>query len=131
MKSIKHSFWKGLDHVRFLHSDWFSALADETFDLIISNPPYVEDDSPYLREGDVRFEPASALTSGSDGLNDIRFIATNAKSHLARGGYLMFEHGFEQGPAVRQIMSEHQLKNVNTVEDLSQLPRCTFGRDSN
>ena len=75
----KNAQLNNLESVRFLQSDWFSSLAGEVFDLIVSNPPYVENDSPYLRQGDVRFEPASALTSGKDGLVDIRYITFSCK----------------------------------------------------
>jgi release factor glutamine methyltransferase len=117
-----------LSNVRLLHSDWFAALAGERFDLIVSNPPYIETNDVHLGLGDVRFEPLSALASGADGLDDIRRILINAKNHLNSGGWLMFEHGYDQAARVRQLMQQAGFADVTSVRDLSGIERVTLGR---
>lgn len=119
-----------LSHVRFEQSDWFSALNGESFDLIVSNPPYVEDDSKYLNQGDVRFEPLSALTSGTDGLNDIRRICRSLAPFLNANGWVLFEHGNTQAEAVQQILRESGLSKIASRKDLNQQPRITFAHKS-
>ena len=116
------------DNVRLLHSDWFSALSDERFDLIISNPPYIESDDVHLSQGDVRFEPITALASGGDGLDDIRRILRDARTHLESGGWLMFEHGYNQALQVRTLMLAAGFKEVSSAHDLSGIERVTVGR---
>ncbi len=116
------------DNVRLLHSDWFSALSDERFDLIISNPPYIESDDVHLSQGDVRFEPITALASGGDGLDDIRRILRDARTHLESGGWLMFEHGYNQALQVRTLMLAAGFKEVSSALDLSGIDRVTVGR---
>jgi release factor glutamine methyltransferase len=115
------------DNVRLLHSDWFSALGDERFDLIVSNPPYIESDDEHLSLGDVRFEPLTALASGDDGLDDIRRILSEAKSRLNPCGWLMFEHGYDQAERVRALMREAGFNEVSSARDLSGIERVTFG----
>jgi release factor glutamine methyltransferase len=115
--------------VNFIESDWFSALADKCFDLIVSNPPYVARDDKHLHEGDLRFEPRMALTDESDdGLDAIRLIVTNAASYLQQGGWLMFEHGYNQDVAARQLMEQAGFIDVTTANDLAGIPRVTSGR---
>lgn len=114
--------------LRLLHSDWFSAVAGERFDLLASNPPYIADDDPHLEQGDLRFEPRTALASGPDGLDAIRIIAREACDHLLPGGWLLVEHGYDQGPAVRALMSEAGLQSVVTERDLELRDRVTLGR---
>ncbi|WP_166425533.1 peptide chain release factor N(5)-glutamine methyltransferase [Paraglaciecola sp. 20A4] len=117
-----------LPQVSFKQSDWFSNIANETFSLIVSNPPYVEDDSIYLRQGDVRFEPASALTSGPDGLNDIRLIIAKTQTYLAKEGWLVFEHGYQQAPGIQALFTKHGFEQIHSVNDLNGHPRITLGR---
>lgn len=117
-----------IDNVRLLRSDWFSALADERFDLIVSNPPYIEADDAHLSLGDVRFEPLSALASGQDGLDDIRRISSEAKEHLISGGWLMFEHGYNQAQRVRELLQQAGFVEVGSFLDLSGIERVTIGR---
>jgi len=114
-------------NLRLLHSNWFSALDAQTFDLIVSNPPYVEAADPHLQHGDVRFEPLSALASGADGLDDIRRIAAAAPQHLKPGGYLLFEHGYNQGEGCREILRQQGFLKVETIHDLAGLERVSMG----
>lgn len=120
----------GIDNASFLQSDWFDSVPDTAFDLIISNPPYVEQDSPYLTEGDVRFEPLTALVSGADGLNDIRHISACSLPYLVDTGVIMFEHGFQQAHGVAQILRDNRYTNITTKADLNNLPRLTFAYKS-
>lgn len=98
------------------------------FDLIVSNPPYIEEKDPHLSQGDVRFEPLSALVSGQDGLQDIRLIVEQARSFLNEGGYLLLEHGYNQGAAVRELLSVAEYENIETIKDYGLNERVTLGR---
>lgn len=118
-----------ITNARFMQSNWFSALQGR-FAMIVTNPPYVENHSEYLSQGDVRFEPASALTSGEDGLDDIRQIVSQAPSYLLPGGYLLIEHGFEQGAAVRQLLQQAGFEDATTIRDLNQCDRVTLAHTS-
>ena len=115
-------------NVRLLHSDWFAALGGERFDIIVSNPPYIDLDDVHLQLGDVRFEPLSALASGSDGLDDIRRIVADAKTYLAAGGWLMFEHGYNQAEPVRLLLLQAGFYKVSSMRDLSGIERVTLGQ---
>ena len=117
----------GISNARFVQSDWFSALEGRTFDIIVSNPPYIEESSPYLNEGDVRFEPKTALTSGEGGLKDIKFITRNAPQYLNKNGLLAFEHGFDQGRAVKAQLENNGFVGVQTVKDYGNHDRVTLG----
>ncbi|MCF8979237.1 MULTISPECIES: peptide chain release factor N(5)-glutamine methyltransferase [Pseudomonas syringae group] len=116
-----------LDNAEVLNSHWFSALEGRQFDLIISNPPYIAETDPHLSMGDVRFEPGSALTSGPDGLDDLRTIISEAPVHLSPGGWLLLEHGYDQGPAVRELLIRHGFERIQTRRDLGEHERITFG----
>ncbi len=116
-----------LDNAEVLNSHWFSALEGRHFDLIISNPPYIAETDPHLSMGDVRFEPGSALTSGPDGLDDLRTIISEAPVHLTPGGWLLLEHGYDQGPAVRELLIRHGFERIQTRRDLAEHERITFG----
>lgn len=117
-----------ITNIQFIQSDWFKALANRQFTIILSNPPYVAEHDPLLSQGDVRFEPPSALKSGPDGLDDIRLISKTASSHLLPDGWLLLEHGFEQGEAVQQILSGNGYNNISTISDLSGQPRVTIAQ---
>lgn len=117
-----------IDNVGFAHGDWLAPLADQRFDLIVSNPPYIEAADPHLTRGDLRFEPASALASGRDGLDDIRRIVDGARGHLAPGGWLLFEHGWNQGDAARALLHDAAYAEVFTAQDLEQRDRVSGGR---
>lgn len=118
----------GLSRVDFRAGDWYAPLHGDTFDLIASNPPYIADDDLHLARGDLRFEPRSALASGSDGLDDLRRIVTGATVHLKPHGWLLLEHGWEQGPAVRNLLLASRFEEVATVQDWEGRDRVTLGR---
>lgn len=115
-------------NVRFVHSDWFSALSNERFDLIVSNPPYIEEADVHLQQGDLRFEPRTALASGADGLDDIRRIVADSKDHLKEGGWLMFEHGYDQAVRARELLEAGGYSEVFSARDLSGIERVSGGR---
>jgi release factor glutamine methyltransferase len=117
----------GLSNVRFLQGDWLAPLNHQRVELIVANPPYIEATDPHLGQGDLRFEPASALASGGDGLADIRRIVRDAGQHLLPGGWLMIEHGWNQGHAVRGLMTAAGLAGVSTARDLEARDRVTIG----
>ncbi|MGA3682188.1 MULTISPECIES: peptide chain release factor N(5)-glutamine methyltransferase [Pseudomonas] len=117
-----------LDNAKVFHSHWFSAVEGQRFDLILSNPPYIASNDPHLVEGDVRFEPSSALVSGADGLDDLRLIVSQAPAHLEAGGWLLLEHGYDQGAAVRELLLAHGFEEIKTRRDLGDHERITFGR---
>ncbi|WP_321834526.1 peptide chain release factor N(5)-glutamine methyltransferase [Pseudomonas kulmbachensis] len=117
-----------LEKVNVFTSHWFSALADQRFDLIISNPPYIAAGDVHLAEGDVRFEPESALVAGADGLDDIREIIAASAQHLNAGGWLMLEHGYDQAAAVRQLLQDAGFAQVESRKDLGGHERITLGR---
>lgn len=114
--------------VRFVESDWFAALGAGCFDLIVSNPPYIVDDDPHLAEGDVRFEPRSALAAGPAGLDDLARIAAAAPGFLAPGGWLLMEHGYDQAAAVRGLLAAAGFVAVESAHDLAGIERITLGR---
>lgn len=117
----------GLTQVDFWVSDWFLALADKRFDIIVSNPPYIDPVDPHLTQGDVRFEPRSALTAGNGGMADIEHIAEQARSHLQGLGLLAFEHGYDQGQKVRDCLEQLGYQSIATVQDYGGNDRCTYG----
>jgi len=118
----------GLANVAFRQGSWHAPLADERFDLIASNPPYIASDDPHLAQGDLRFEPATALASGHDGLDDIRLIIAGAPAHLQPGGWLLVEHGWDQGEAIRALLEGAGFVEVETALDLEQRDRVSLGR---
>lgn len=115
-------------NVAFREGDWLAPLAGERFDLVASNPPYVAVGDPHLGQGDLRFEPAAALSSGADGLDAIRTIVRAAPAHLLPGGWLLLEHGWDQGAAVRELLRHAGFSDVKTAPDLEQRDRVTVGR---
>lgn len=117
-----------LHNVAVLQSDWFTALnAGDKFDLIVSNPPYIDPQDPHLQQGDVRFEPLSALIADEGGLADIRHIAAHAINFLNAAGWLAVEHGYQQGAAVRQIFQDCSFVEVRTETDYGGNERITLG----
>ena len=113
-------------NVTLLRGDWLEALAGP-FDLIISNPPYVDPDDHHLEQGDVRHEPRSALAAHDRGLADLRVITAQARERLADGGWLMLEHGHGQGSLVRRLLADHGFQDVTTRGDLGGNDRVTLG----
>jgi release factor glutamine methyltransferase len=118
----------GIGNVEFRSGDWLAPLSGERFDLIASNPPYIAEGDVHLAQGDLRFEPRGALASGVDGLDAIRTIAAAAPAHLHDGGWLLVEHGWEQGAAVRALFTGAGFVDVATERDLEQRDRVTLGR---
>ncbi len=116
-----------LSGVNIYQSDWFAQVpAKKSFDIIVSNPPYIDENDIHLSQGDVQFEPKSALVAKQNGLADIINIATVARAHLSVNGYFFIEHGFEQGLAVRAILTELGYEEVQTSQDLSGNDRITW-----
>ncbi|MEN8258988.1 MAG: peptide chain release factor N(5)-glutamine methyltransferase [Pseudomonadota bacterium] len=113
------------DNIEFVQSDWFGDLSQDTFDLIISNPPYIAENDPHLVREDIRFEPQKALISGPDGLDDIRKIASQSVGRLAGGGYILFEHGYDQAPAVGALLSALGYNSVRHYRDMQGHARVT------
>jgi release factor glutamine methyltransferase len=120
-----------ITNVEFALSDWYDDVASPwrgaPFDLVASNPPYVAAGDPHLREGDVRFEPAMALTPGGDGLDAIRRIVAGARARLAAGGTLVVEHGYDQADAVRALFAAMGFTDLVAVRDLAGIPRVIAG----
>ena len=120
----------GLDRVQFLLGNWFSSVRDERYDVIVSNPPYIADDDPHLLQGDLRFEPRTALASGTDGLDALREIVGEAPRHLRKGGSVLLEHGFDQGAAVRALLAASAFTDVTTHADMEGRDRVSSGHYS-
>ncbi|WP_163832458.1 peptide chain release factor N(5)-glutamine methyltransferase [Spartinivicinus ruber] len=120
----------GLNNAQFFTGNWFEALPEnaEPFDLIVSNPPYIPANDPHLQQGDVRFEPKSALVAEQQGLAAIIEIAQGALNYLKPGGYLFFEHGYDQATAVAEILSGLSYQDIQCQQDLGQNDRITFAR---
>ncbi len=118
----------GLSQIRFYCGSWSEPLKGK-FHLLVSNPPYIDGDDPHLTRGDLRFEPRGALTPGPDGLSAIRSISQLAKAILVEGGWLMLEHGWEQGSTTRQVMHDAAYVNIETLQDLQAHDRVTAGEN--
>ena len=115
--------------VQFIQSNWYANLTDRKFDLIVSNPPYVAGRDMHLSQGDLRFEPQIALTDeSSDGLQSIRTIVKNAPAHLHHGGWLLFEHGYDQVDACRELLLKAGFENLISIDDLAGIPRVAGGQ---
>ncbi len=118
-----------LNNIEFRHSDWCSALADdEQFEMIVSNPPYIRAADPHLEQGDVRFESRLALVSGEDGLDAIRLILKQCKQHLTNHGWLLIEHGYDQGPQLRELFSSAGYTAPQTLQDSGQNDRLSLAQ---
>jgi len=114
-------------NITFIQSNWFEKLNNKTFDVILSNPPYVADSDPHLSLGDVRMEPDTALKSGPDGMDDIRKITVSAQQHLNNTGCLVLEHGYNQKEAVYDCLREARFKNIRQENDWLGQPRVSAG----
>ncbi|CAM7249134.1 MULTISPECIES: peptide chain release factor N(5)-glutamine methyltransferase [Citrobacter] len=117
-----------ITNVRILQSDWFSALAGNQFEMIVSNPPYIDEQDPHLSQGDVRFEPLTALVAGDHGMADIKHIIERARAVLMPEGMLLLEHGWQQGTAVRDAFVRAGYHDVETCRDYGDNERVTLGR---
>ena len=125
--AVKNAQAHTLENVWFRRGHWYAALGNDRFDMIVSNPPYIAAGDPHLQQGDLRFEPPPALASGADGLDAIREIIAGAPAHLVRGGWLLLEHGRDQGEAIRALLEQAGFVEVETVRDLEQRDRVTLG----
>jgi len=117
-----------IGNVVFQQGAWYAGLGQQHYDVILSNPPYIRADDPHLQQGDVRFEPLGALVSGTDGLDDLRIIVACAPDHLRPGGWLLVEHGYDQDEAVRRLLVDVGLIEIQSVNDLAGHPRVTLGQ---
>lgn len=118
----------GVHNIDFARGDWFGAVGGERFDIIVSNPPYIAEGDPHLRQGDLPFEPRQALIAGPDGLSCIREIVAQANSHLVSGGWLMFEHGYDQAERCRALLGAAGFAEVFSQRDLAGIERVSGGR---
>ncbi len=110
-----------------LQSDWYNALADRQFDLIVSNPPYIVDGDHHLFQGDLRFEPTDALTDHADGLTAYKTIVSQAHQHLRQHGWLLMEHGYDQAKAVRNLLQQYGFQDIQSWKDLAGIERVSGG----
>lgn len=117
----------GVDNIRFLRSDWFSEIGTTQFDLIISNPPYIDPEDAHLTTS-IRYEPLSALTASEQGLADLTTIIQTAKPYLRQTGWLMLEHGYDQGTAVSALLNEQGYENISCLSDLAGNDRINIGQ---
>jgi release factor glutamine methyltransferase len=115
-------------NVSFIQASWLAACKEESFDIVISNPPYIVEDDPHLSNGDVRFEPITALASGKDGLNDIRIIVKQARQSLKNNGYLLIEHGHDQAEQVMQIFDDVGFSDISSHQDYGDNDRVVMGQ---
>jgi len=118
----------GANNVRFVLGDWYAATSVKNFDIIVSNPPYIAAADPHLVTGDLRFEPHQALASGKDGLLDLRIIIAGAPAYLSPGGWLLFEHGWDQADNTRELMAQSGFMNIASLPDLAGHDRVTLGQ---
>ena len=116
------------DNITFTQSNWFENINTTDFNIIISNPPYIAENDPHLKQGDVRFEPQSALTSGEAGMDDIKHLCQHAKDHLAQSGWLIVEHGYDQKKSVSDCFIEHGFTQIEQSTDLLGHTRMTAGK---
>ena len=126
--AIENALNLEIANVKFILSDWFSHLKDQQFHVIVSNPPYIEANDVHLSQGDLPWEPLSALVAGQDGLSDIRRIIQNAPQHLNPHGYLLLEHGYNQAEAVADLLKQTGFSEIETIKDLGGNNRVTLGR---
>ena len=116
-----------INSIHFINADWFNMGNNHSYNVIVSNPPYICNDDAHLKQGDVRFEPLSALASGKDGLDDLRIIISEANKHLNKQGWLLVEHGYNQAKQVQQLFNENNFTSISTIKDYSDNDRVTIG----
>ena len=117
-----------ITNVDFDEGDWFAPLAEKKYQVILSNPPYVADQDPHLKQGDVRFEPTGALEAGPQGMNDLEILITQAGPHLLQEGCLILEHGFDQAEAVGRLFRQNAFSNIRSITDYAGQARLTMGQ---
>lgn len=117
-----------INNIKFIESNWFEQVDEQQFDLIVSNPPYIAEHDPHLSQGDICFEPISALVAGETGMNDINRITLESKKHLKPNGWLVFEHGYDQKKLVYDCFNHYDFQEIAQLNDLSGQPRITTGR---
>jgi release factor glutamine methyltransferase len=126
----------GIKNISFIEGDWFEAFSnqqeeqqiEQRFEMIVSNPPYIHPDDQHLGQGDLRFEPTQALRSKPDGLADIQAISNTAREYLVSPGWLILEHGYDQGAAVKKIFETLHYSQISTIEDLAKNERISIGK---
>jgi release factor glutamine methyltransferase len=118
----------GVGNIEFLCGDWCTPLKDRQFDVIVSNPPYIKDSDPHLQQGDVRFEPDTALAAGPQGMDDLTKLAHCTRQHLRTGGWLLLEHGYDQRDAVTQLLTSCGFSQVVDHQDDSGTDRVVVGK---
>jgi len=116
------------NNVSFINSNWFNQIPISQFDLIISNPPYIAEDDIHLQQGDLRFEPQSALRAKDQGLSDIKIIISEARNYLKIDGYLLIEHGYNQEQQMQKLFADFNYQQITTYQDYANQPRVTLGR---
>ena len=117
-----------VDNLCFIQADWSKPLADHAFDAIVANPPYIAEQDPHLHQGDVCFEPAHALASGPEGLDDLASLTADAPRVLKAGGWIVLEHGIEQAANVHKLLNNMAFKNITTMRDLAGLERVSYAQ---
>jgi len=130
LQQAKHNAVKNNLDVHFFRGQWLDAIQPETLDIIISNPPYIRSDDPHLTNGDLRFEPLSALASGEDGLDDIRLLVHQSSRVLKSDGWLMVEHGYDQSQAVQVLFQQAGFIEIQAFQDYGQQDRVVIGKRS-
>lgn len=125
--AIENARHLNIKNVHFEISNWFSALRNQLFDVIVSNPPYIEANDAHLSQGDLRFEPHAALASGADGFDDIRIITSHSPNYLKPNGWLMLEHGYNQAEYVAELLAKNGFTQISHVKDLAGISRVTIG----
>lgn len=113
--------------IRVWQSDWWQQIPPQTYDLILSNPPYIHPQDPHLSQGDLRFEPKTALVGGKDGLQAYRDLLVPIQQRLTQGGYLLVEHGYDQAAAIAELFNLAELNNIKNYKDYADQPRATLG----
>jgi release factor glutamine methyltransferase len=117
----------GISNVSFYHSNWFNTLPKQNYQAIVSNPPYIAEDDPHLKQGDLRFEPLNALASSQDGLADLQYIINQSYNYLLPNGLLLLEHGYEQKIAISTILNRLGYKNIQCWQDIQGHDRVSGG----
>jgi len=126
--ALRNAARLGFNNVKIQQSSWFDALVGQQFDMIVSNPPYIDECDPHLSQGDVRFEPLTALVAAEEGLADIAHIVTVSRQYLTAGGWLLIEHGWTQAEAVRSLFTQAGYERVETCQDYGGNDRLTLGK---